>query len=82
MTLQLNWDEKVYKLLQGTPRQQADARWKMGYRTGIRTEQARILAALSDINLLYWDKDSNVWLNTYTGKPVYGLDWRETNGDD
>ena len=76
------WNEKEWfatmqKLLDGTLRQADLARWKMGYKTGVRKEQARILSRLEKTGLIWWDKEEQAWLNMVTGKPIYGLDWNE-----
>ena len=80
MTLAVNsaeWDNKVTRLLDGTPRQREDARWKMGYKTGMKKREAEILQILEYYQLIWWDESQTVWLDMKTGKPIHGLDWRE-----
>ena len=55
------------------------ARWKQGYKTGIRREQERLLQVLEHYSVIWWDESQRCWLNMTTGKPIYGLDWREEN---
>lgn len=75
-----DWEDKLnYVIENGTPRQAETARWKMGYKTGLRVEQKRLLDILEYYQVLYWDDSQNAWLHMSTGKPVYGLDWREEN---
>jgi hypothetical protein len=77
-----DWENRLNEIIEtGTPRQVETARWKMGYKTGLRVEQKRLLDILEYYQVLYWDDAQNVWLNMATGKPVYGLDWREENLD-
>lgn len=74
-----DWFAKIQKLLAGTQRQVDKAHWLMGYKTGKRNEQLRLLQRLETEQVLYWDKTQNVWLNCYTGKPIKNLDWHENN---
>jgi len=49
----------------------------MGFKTGVRKEQTRILQILEYYQVIWWDEAQTVWLNMNTGKPLHGLDWRE-----
>jgi hypothetical protein len=72
------WCERIEaKLSNGTPRQQENARWQMGFKTGVRKEQTRLLQILEYYQVIWWDEAQTVWLNMSTGKPLHGLDWRE-----
>lgn len=55
------------------------AKWKQGYKTGIRTREEQILNILQRNSMIWWDDSKRAWLDVSTGKPVYGLDWREEN---
>lgn len=77
-----DWEDRLNEIIEtGTPRQADTARWKMGYKTGLRVEQKRLLDILEYYQVIWWDENQNVWLNMATGKPIYGLDWREENLD-
>lgn len=72
------WCDRIEsKLTNGTPRQQENARWQMGHKTGLRNEQKRILQILEYYKVIWWDEAQTVWLDMQTGKPLHGLDWRE-----
>jgi hypothetical protein len=73
-----NWEQRLNEIIaNGTPNQAETARWKMGYKTGLRVEQKRILDILEYYQVLYWDDTKKVWLEMSSGKPIYGLDSRE-----
>lgn len=71
------WRARIESKLGGTARQQENARWQMGYKTGVRSEQKRMLQILEYYQVIWWDEAQTVWLNMNTGKPIHGLDWRE-----
>lgn len=74
------WQQRIeQKLTDGTPRQQNKAWWQMGFRTGVRKEQKRLLQILEYYQVIWWDEAQTVWLDMHTGKPLHGLDWREEN---
>lgn len=66
-------------LTSGTENQKESARWQMGYKTGRRQSADKILEILQLAGILYWDDKQKVWLSVMDGKPVRGLDWRETD---
>jgi len=73
-----DWEDKLNDIIaNGTPRSAETARWKMGYKTGLRVEQKRLLDILEYHQVLSWDDSQNAWIHMATDKPVYGLDWRE-----
>lgn len=72
------WQQRIeQKLTDGTPRQQNKGWWQMGFKTGVRKEQTRLLQILEYYQVIWWDEAQTVWLNMNTGKPLHGLDWRE-----
>jgi len=62
-----------------TPRQEDRVSWKKGYKTGIRKREGEMLQILEHYSVIWWDEAQRCWLNMTTGKPIYGLDWREEN---
>jgi hypothetical protein len=63
--------------LLNTPQKLLRDRWKQGFKTGMKKREAEILQILEFYQMIWWDEAQQVWLNINTGKPVYGLDWRE-----
>jgi hypothetical protein len=65
------------KILNGSSRQQHKGWWQAGFRKGVRQEQNRLLQILEYYQVIWWDESQTVWLSMASGKPLYGLDWRE-----
>jgi hypothetical protein len=55
------------------------AKWKQGFKTGRRQREDEMLRILQHYSVIWWDESQRCWLNMTTGKPIYGLDWREEN---
>ena len=68
---------KADETLFGNMRQKLRAFYNNGKKRGTREREEQMLQILEYYEVIWWDEAQHVWLNMNTGKPIYGLDWRE-----